>query len=344
MIYICSIIKNEHQYLEEWIDYHLNLGFDGIYLVEDVTSKSHSNITDQYDNVYLYKLSELFGNLINRQSVQRDVANYFSMTLKHGWLAFIDIDEFIMSYEDINDIVDKYSSEIGIKMPWKNFNSNGHKERQFSTLLHYTQPCPIIEQDNTFNVKCFGNMDKLCVWTGPHDVIGAKRVEEIWVNHYITRSFEDYCFKIFERGDVYFRVYRNLEAYLQMNPDFDEEWCKEQIQKKYNTLDEFVDNYESTLPYTPVIFGHRFEIFQDSILVGPYACKINLPCFISTDVGKIQVREGTGKYKIKFHNFYMVLDCPECNTEEEHYITMITEDGQKKVLLVKRWISQDSLI
>jgi len=46
MIYICSIIKNEHQYLEEWIDYHLNLGFDGIYLVEDVTSKSHSNITD----------------------------------------------------------------------------------------------------------------------------------------------------------------------------------------------------------------------------------------------------------------------------------------------------------
>jgi hypothetical protein len=40
------MIKNEHQYLKEWIDYHLNLGIDAIYLAEDITSDSHKEITD----------------------------------------------------------------------------------------------------------------------------------------------------------------------------------------------------------------------------------------------------------------------------------------------------------
>ena len=31
-ISICAIIKNEHEYLKEWIDYHLNIGFDSIFL------------------------------------------------------------------------------------------------------------------------------------------------------------------------------------------------------------------------------------------------------------------------------------------------------------------------
>ena len=32
---ICTCIKNEQSYLKEWIDYHINLGFDHIYLYEE---------------------------------------------------------------------------------------------------------------------------------------------------------------------------------------------------------------------------------------------------------------------------------------------------------------------
>ena len=38
---ICAILKNEHQYLDEWIRHHLDIGFDEIYLYEDFGSKSH---------------------------------------------------------------------------------------------------------------------------------------------------------------------------------------------------------------------------------------------------------------------------------------------------------------
>ncbi len=53
---ICAIIKDEHKYLKEWIDYHLNLGFSKIFLFEDYGSKSHASITESYPSVLLESL------------------------------------------------------------------------------------------------------------------------------------------------------------------------------------------------------------------------------------------------------------------------------------------------
>lgn len=50
---ICTIIKDEQDYLEEWIEYHLSLGFTGIYLFEDITSTSHKSICSKYTEVSL---------------------------------------------------------------------------------------------------------------------------------------------------------------------------------------------------------------------------------------------------------------------------------------------------
>lgn len=44
-ICICQLIKDEQRYIEELIDYHLNLGINKIILFEDVNSKSHKHIT-----------------------------------------------------------------------------------------------------------------------------------------------------------------------------------------------------------------------------------------------------------------------------------------------------------
>jgi hypothetical protein len=45
---ICTCIKDENDYLKEWIDWNLKAGFDHIYLYEDNGSKSHKSITDLY--------------------------------------------------------------------------------------------------------------------------------------------------------------------------------------------------------------------------------------------------------------------------------------------------------
>ena len=50
---ICAIIKDEQKFLKEFIDYHLSLGFDDIYLYEDSGSVSHDSITNKYNKVHL---------------------------------------------------------------------------------------------------------------------------------------------------------------------------------------------------------------------------------------------------------------------------------------------------
>jgi len=47
-IVLCSLIKNEQIYLEEWIKYNIKLGFTSIYLVEDFDSLSHESIVKKY--------------------------------------------------------------------------------------------------------------------------------------------------------------------------------------------------------------------------------------------------------------------------------------------------------
>ena len=64
-IVICSLIKDEHLFLDEWLQWHLNLGFEKIYLFEDVNSKSHKSIADKYSNVVLIPLSTLNLKIIN---------------------------------------------------------------------------------------------------------------------------------------------------------------------------------------------------------------------------------------------------------------------------------------
>ena len=41
-IAICAIIKDEQRYLEEWLQYHFKLGFDEIYLYEDLENACKS--------------------------------------------------------------------------------------------------------------------------------------------------------------------------------------------------------------------------------------------------------------------------------------------------------------
>jgi hypothetical protein len=59
---ICTIIKNEHDYLEELLNYHLNLGIDEIYLYEDNGSLSHSEIVSKYNSVHLLSINTIFND------------------------------------------------------------------------------------------------------------------------------------------------------------------------------------------------------------------------------------------------------------------------------------------
>ena len=71
VVAICSMIKDEQNYLKEWIEYHLSIGISCIYLYEDDinNSSSHANICKEYQNVYLDKFTNMI--TLNRRKINR---------------------------------------------------------------------------------------------------------------------------------------------------------------------------------------------------------------------------------------------------------------------------------
>lgn len=255
--YICAIIKNEHNYLAEWIEHHLSIGFDDIYLFEDFGSKSHSEITDKYPQVHLITCGEYFP--IKRDydiGWARQTRLYQKFLNEHrneGWCAFIDIDEYIMFNDGytLQSLTEEYKDEYGIALYWKQFNANGRLYRAERVVETYTQPCECVRQDRKYAFKSFVNLNVAKEFRSQHlienltDVTG-KRVthsettkanySKVQLNHYFCKSYEDWCDR-FVRGDLA-PNHRKFEQFFENNPDMKSiEYKKHFInRKKFNTF------------------------------------------------------------------------------------------------------------
>lgn len=235
MVAIVTMIKNEQKYLQEWIEWHLQLGVDVIHIYEDLDSTSHKSITDKFNKVFLHNVHECYnGGELIRRNIQVKLYNYFICNFKYDydWCAFIDVDEFIIG--DLN-ILAKYSDKKGILIQWKVFNANGYINSPKGKLMDiYTRECPCLGRDSAnWDHKSIVNLRLDPLMQDCHTVVEGVKCSELVINHYMTKSFEDFCWRVFERGDVYHRVYRQLEDFYELNPDIDRDICEQYIIEHY---------------------------------------------------------------------------------------------------------------
>ena len=92
---ICTFVKNEIKNINNWCKYHLNLGFDNIYIY-NYNDNSTNYIGDYIDDKIKNKVHIL--NLNNKKLEKKKVYlkfyNLFKFNFK--WCVFIDIDKFII--------------------------------------------------------------------------------------------------------------------------------------------------------------------------------------------------------------------------------------------------------
>lgn len=255
---ICAIIKDEQPYLEEWLQYHLSLGFDKIYLFEDCDSKSHAEITDKYENVILDAYINYMGtDKVERNNRQISLYSKFRAdNYNRGWCAFIDIDEFFMLDKEytLDKLCEEYSQYSCIGLYWKMYNANGHIAKpNESTVLAYTRSTNFIKNDMFWCVKSFVNLSSADIFYDVHSLYGAVDVnlnlvttvqqrkhaqvvyKKAWINHYFTKSFEDWIYRMTVRGDLV-KDHRKFNNFFELNPDL--------IIYK-NILLDFVDNKQT---------------------------------------------------------------------------------------------------
>lgn len=236
--WICCIVKNEHRFIKEWVDYHLGVGFNKIYIFEDYDSKSHKDIFIDYPNVNVMPIAEYGIKNYRTSYTQMQLYSKFLREVREkdlcDWVLFTDIDEFIMFEQGYNldKLCEEYKDIPAIWLSWKMYGANGHIKRPNGGVLeNYTS----ISQgrcdcDERWNFKSLVNVSLCNTFVtihaalggehtnGDKDMYGPQCYNKAWINHYYTKSWEDYVDRMCSRGNMS-NNYRTFDQFFTVNPD-----------------------------------------------------------------------------------------------------------------------------
>ena len=253
---ILTVIKNEHEYLDEWIKYHLNLGIDHIFIFEDIDSDSHKEIINKYNGEVTLNSIEVVLNEKDLKNVkelklsktQNPQEIYFQKCLiyiqklhQYNWCFVIDNDEFITLENNDNqlkEILSLYKDYDAFVLQWKIYGANGYvnKPNYFNKGLIETY---IKESDypghnvlewtsktcynvNTFKETYFKNnhqpSDK-CKWCKTDYSSDRKKLvfNNVYLRHYMTKSWEEYISK--RKRGYFIGFARTSDFFFKVNPD-----------------------------------------------------------------------------------------------------------------------------
>ena len=243
MISICLLTKYENKYLKEWIEHHLKIGIDHFYIYDNNDDLSIETEIAKYCDKKYYTVIPWLSYCINMQTeAYNDCLKKFGAD--NEWIAFIDTDEFIVCTKDIHELVSKYKKYDYIKIPWVMYNANGQ--------IHYSKK-PVMERFTTiveerhrfWDFKSIVQPDKIQAMN-IHDAVEITKdnctfVDDIKLNHYYTRSLEEWVDKI-KRGSCSPLGLRRYDEFFTYNPDLiqykEQYWCEIQ---KYNDCIKTID-------------------------------------------------------------------------------------------------------
>lgn len=225
---ICAIFKNEAQFLKEWIEFHLLIGFDHFYLYNNNSEDNYLSILAQYIEKGIVTLIEWPDT-----PGQLSAYKHWYTTYRHEskWISFLDIDEFVcpLYNNSISVWLKKWEKYPVIMVYWKMFGTSGKEYHNFNNLiieqytnswkklytvgkLFYNTKYDIDEFNigimHTFNTKLnkyrippinqFGKFVKYNIHRCNNKEI------EIQINHYWSKAYSAYIDK-HQRGDAVFK-------------------------------------------------------------------------------------------------------------------------------------------
>lgn len=208
------MIKDENPFLKEWIAFHLTQGYQKFYIYDNMSSNNvkdflANEIKEGLVDVTLWEDIEIgrhvraMNHCLNRTDIETT------------WLSLTDIDEFIYGeHERLIDFLEKNDTHDAVKFKWLGFGSNGHVSRPNSVLESYTKRGDFEDLPGGKSIVKFG---KVTCMRDPHNPKHVKSHlfhNDVHINHYVTRSFQDWKEKA-KKGGGNGRP-RHLETFNQV--------------------------------------------------------------------------------------------------------------------------------
>ena len=206
---ICGIALNEELYIDEWINYHLALGFNHMYIYDN--SNNNSLKDRKSDKVTIIHFP---GKTKQMEAYNLFIAQYKT---KHTWAAFIDCDEFIVlkKHGNIMAFLNEYSKYSAVSLNWIMFGTSNQKTYTNEPVTSRFRYC---SKDINIHIKCIAQLKYIDMYENPHrprlnrgyvhdtnkqpiidsfNRLGDSRIA--CINHYFTKSEQEFRDKI-ERG------------------------------------------------------------------------------------------------------------------------------------------------
>jgi len=223
---LIAIAKCESQYIKEWIDHHLSVGFDTIIVADNDDELLLSGYSS--DRVIIEDFTGVEGVQVRAYSqlFQRYRKDY-------DWIFFCDIDEFLIIEDgrDVNTFLSSFPQDVDtIRLNCKHFTDNDELDvidGDYSVLTRFLTPISV-EQDRF--CKSFINtgvkplFPKICghgCYDETFKAIDAegnpcgneKKTDKVvhkvaWVNHYRTKTIGEYMRQKWNRGGANKNPYR----------------------------------------------------------------------------------------------------------------------------------------
>jgi hypothetical protein len=225
---ICAIVKNEYDYLLEWIAYHQVVGTDH-FLIYNNSEKDDDGTTKLLNRLKKLRCIEVVpwpdkpkwvvrNQAYNRPQVPAYLDGLKRLRRKSDWVAFIDVDEFIvpMKEPDLPSTLKLYQQFGGVGANWLMFGFSGEKTKKNLPVCSRFTRAAAMGCPNHRHVKCIVKpelvraigvhrpvlKEGLLVDERGNEITNASGIHDnisydvIRINHYYTKSHEEWLEKV----------------------------------------------------------------------------------------------------------------------------------------------------
>lgn len=225
-IAICAVAKCENNYINDWVKWHIDRGVDDIYLWDN-NDADYEPVESRIDKDYLDKVH--ITKIPGAKEFQIPVYNKFYNDYRneYDWIGFLDIDEYVVPKQwanikaFLND--EKFKDYNVIKLNWHMFGDDDLPYRDTSIPVwqgitkrlkghNFETHCKQfvrgridgdVEICSNHWCKINGDLPKQVMPDGDPTSVkisGARNCEEAYINHYMTKTLDEFINQKLARG------------------------------------------------------------------------------------------------------------------------------------------------
>lgn len=211
---VCAIAKDEGPYFKEWIEWHLRQGVDKFYVYDNESTDCTCEVLEPYIRTGQVEYTFFPGH-------RMQLAAYDDCMERHRldtrWIAFIDLDEFIVPLQDgsVRQFLERHEDASAVEVNWLIYGSGGAKSKQPGTMMERFKRHSLPGHYLNRHVKSIVNPRRVYAMIGCHEVarMSGRTVDShghpvtrhfrerepqqdvIRINHYAVRSYEEFLEK-----------------------------------------------------------------------------------------------------------------------------------------------------